>query len=168
MTIYREGDKVKLVNRRRIVKVGYDNDPDVYEEEARSAPEIEALRTRLKLDERTIERVIRAVCCGMMASRKRDGNRRRVIFSEDFTDIPHRGKTEFRVNSKHVVYEGVYDGGGWYGDGDYDSPALLQRKAVIVLELVPWSWGISFLREKSQGFHYESGLFVTPDEVVHA
>lgn len=158
--VFYVGDKVRLIDPRLILKIGYEKDIDSMLEAATQDERVIVFCREMKLNPRQRGEIIRTIARSMVPLR--EGSKRSITFSDPDENL--RGK-EFFVASKHVRYTGVYSraSGGYSYDGEYDyEPAALRNaEAHIVLELSryePLGLRLAFR-------DYSDSLYVTSEQI---
>lgn len=135
-SIIRAGDTVRLVDPRRIIRIGYEVTAESLLPEVETDPEVLQFCQKQQLTRPSMDRVFRAVATSRMLAQMKTGAVRRVYHSEPFEH--HRGNT-FRAEEKRIRYSGTfyhgYSGTDYWGEYDYEPAGLDNRTANVCLKL---------------------------------
>lgn len=162
--VIRIGDRVRLIDPRRIIKVGYELDIDKLQEEVRNDDAVLEFCESQRLRPKDVERVTRAIAACRLSERMRSGARRSIYWSEEFSELA--GKV-FTASSKHTVFTGEYQRDHYTIRYDeYDGPYLGHSQAHVLLELqIPLEYNVHNIIDSSNNNIYDYGFYVDRAQV---
>ena len=159
--IYRIGDRVRLIDPRPIIRIGYDVTPESLYPEVVQDSDVQDFIVKQNLTHKMAVKVYWAVAISRVRRQMKGGNERKVILGDP---IEQYGDMIYTILDKKVRYTGVYDPGysgyDYYGEYDYDPPSLCNVEAHVCLCLNPF-WVIA----QDRAPEWSDGLWVTSDQV---
>lgn len=160
MSIIRVGDTVKLIDPRKIQRIGYEVTAQTLLTEVETDPKVIEFCREQTLTRRSQERVILAIATSRMHHQMKTGAPRKIFYSEIFEYM--KGNT-YQVEEKKIRYSGTfyhgYSGYSYYGECDYEPAGLDNRLTHICLRL-SCAWLIPH-----DSYDEWEGFWVTTDQV---
>lgn len=159
-SVIRVGDTVKLIDPRKIQRIGYEVTAQTLLTEVEEDPRVMEFCREQALTRRSQERVILAIATSRMRRQMKTGAPRKIFYSEIFE---HMGGNTYQVEEKKIRYSGTfyhgYSGYSYDGEYDYEPAGLDNRLTHICLRL---SYNCLILHDSYDEWE---GFWVTTDQV---
>lgn len=158
--IIRIGDRVRLIDPRRISRIGYEVTAESLISEVQSDSEVERFCQSQKLISRSYDRIIHAIAVSRMYRQMKDGAKKEIYFDPACDSLLGNVCT---VADKKTKYTGSYysadSGYDYSGEYDYTPAGLENRISHVCLKL---NLGWLELYQSSDEFE---GFWVTSNQV---